>query len=121
MTRLQYWTLNLASLLLAALIGSEILMVHQLDRVATLVERAQAPLVQAQQDGPQIRALVQRTAMGAARDPALRDLLFKYGIALKIKPTSDAPASADAAGAPAPTLGAQLSAPPANSANPSTP
>ncbi len=109
MTRAQYWILNLASLGLALLIGAEIVSVHQLDRVATLVGKAQAPLVQAQQNAPQIRALVQRTAVGATRDPALRDLLLKYGIAFKIKPTAGSPASADASGAPS-ALGPQVSA-----------
>ncbi len=120
MTRLQYWILNATSLLLAALIGTEIWMVHQLDHVATLVGKAQAPLLQAQQDEPQIRALVQRTAVGAARDPALRDLLFKYGIALKIKPASVAPASAEPAAAPLSAFGSQISSAP-TAVNPPSP
>jgi hypothetical protein len=100
-TRAQYWTLNFASLAVALLIGAEILMVHQLDHVATMVEKAQGPLAQAQQNGPQVRALVQRTAVGATRDPALKDLLFKYGISFKVKPANDSAAPAGSPGSQA--------------------
>ncbi len=97
---MQHWILNLASLFLAFLIGGEILMVHQLDHVTTMVEKAQAPLVQAQQKGPQIHALIERTAVGATRDPALKDLLLKYGIA--VTPAKDAATSVDSTNVPAP-------------------
>ena len=59
------------------------------------MEKAQGPLVQAQQNAPQVRAMVQRTAIGATRDPALRDLLNKYGIDFKIKPAGNAAAPGD--------------------------
>jgi hypothetical protein len=85
--------LNGASVLLAALIGFEIHSVHQLADVTELLQRAQAPLVQAQQQEPQIQRLVQRTALGATRDPALQDMLTKYGFALTIKPNALTPAA----------------------------
>jgi hypothetical protein len=62
----------------------------QLDHVTTLVQRAQAPLVQAQQAAPQVQALIRRTALGATRDAALKDLLAKHGISLTEKPADDA-------------------------------
>jgi hypothetical protein len=101
-TPAQYWTLNAVSLLVAALIGFEIHSVHQLDDVTTLVQRAQAPLVEAQQQAPQIQRLIQRTAIGATRDPALKDLLAKYGISVAVNrgSASQAQASVISPGSP---------------------
>ena len=98
MTRAQYWTLNLVSLVVAALIGFEIHSVHQLDDVTTLLQTAQAPLVQAEQQGPQIQRLIQRTALGATRDPALKDLLAKYGISVTLNKDASAQTQASTSG-----------------------
>lgn len=118
-TRAQYWLINGASLFVALLIATEILSVHQLDNVTTLVEHAQLPLLQAQQATPQVQALVQRTAVGATRDPALKDLLQKYGISVTMK---SAPSAEATATAPAPSpIGAQLSSTPAANSSPATP
>ena len=124
-SRVQFWIINGASLIVAALIGCEIILVHQLDNVGTLVEQAQVPLAQAQQNGPQIQALVQRTALGATRDPALRDLLAKYGITLKEKPAPSATStdSTTTTTAPPPpgNVGAQVSSTSPVSASSATP
>jgi hypothetical protein len=97
-TRAQYWTLNAVSLLVAALIGFEIHSVHQLDAVTALVQRAQVPLIAAQQQAPQTQRLIERTAIGATRDPALKDLLAKYGIS--VTPGRDASTQAQASMSP---------------------
>jgi hypothetical protein len=104
-TRAQYWMLNAASLAVAALIGFEIHSVHQMDDVTALVQQAQAPLIEAQQQGPQIQRLVQRIAVGSTRDPALKDLLAKYGISLTVKraPGAEAASVANASAPPVPT------------------
>jgi hypothetical protein len=99
-TRAQYWMLNVVSLAVAALIGFEIHSVHQLDDVTALVERAQAPLVTAQQQAPQTQRLIQRTAIGATRDPALKELLAKYGISITANKNTGAQASASSADSP---------------------
>jgi hypothetical protein len=106
-TRAQFWMLNGASLLVAALIGFEIHSVHQLDDVTMLLQKAQAPLVAAQQQAPQIQQMIQRTAVGATRDPALKELLEKYGISVTVNPGS---ATANAASIHATTPSAASSA-----------
>ena len=77
MTRAQYWLINGVSLFVALLIALEIRSVHELDAASARAQKAQAPLQQAQQAEPQIQRLIQRTALGATRDPALKDLLAK--------------------------------------------
>jgi hypothetical protein len=116
-TRAQYWMLNAASLVVAALIGFEIHSVHQLDDVTTLLQKAQAPLVAAQQQAPQIQQLIQRTAVGATRDPALKELLQKYGISITVKSSATTPETASTS--PATTVGAQVSN--TTAASPSSP
>jgi hypothetical protein len=108
-TRTQYWLINGASVFVALLIALEIRSVHELDDASARTQRAQAPLVQAQREEPQFQRLIQRTAVGSTRDPALKDLLTKYGISVK-----PLPATADAAGAGPATLSTA-------SASPSTP
>jgi hypothetical protein len=101
-TRAQYWTINAVSLALAVLIGFEIRSVHQFDDVTSLLQHAQTPLLAAEQRAPQIQRLIQRTAVGATRDPALKDLLSKYGILVTLTPgsTPEAQTSAAPAGTP---------------------
>jgi hypothetical protein len=106
-TRTQYWLINGASVFVALMIALEIRSVHELDDASARTQQAQAPLVQAQRDEPQIQRLIQRTALGATRDPALKDLLAKYGITVKPLP-SDATASAPPA---APVATASFSTP----------
>lgn len=86
MTRAQFWILNLAALLLAAVIGFEMYSSDKLDEAQLLMRQAQLPLLQAQQVQPAARQMVARIARGAAIDPALKDLLVKYGFQVTITP-----------------------------------
>ncbi len=88
MNRLQYWLINGASLFVALLIALEIRSVHELDATSQRTVEAQAPVLQAEREAPQIKQLIQRTAEGATRDPALKDLLAKYGVTIKALPAN---------------------------------
>ncbi len=98
MTRTEFWILNFVSLALVAMIGFEMYSSDQLDRAQSLARQAQLPVLQAEQAQPTVRLMVERTAQGAARDPALRELLDKYGIKVTFRPPAggNAPATASA-------------------------
>jgi hypothetical protein len=77
--RAQFWTLNLASLVLAGIIGFEMYSSAQLDEMRERLILAEAPVLQFEQAQPLARNMVNETARAAARDPALKTLLAKYG------------------------------------------
>lgn len=55
-----------------------------------LARDAQALLIQTEQLKPLAERMVQRTALGSLRDPALKDLLAKYGIHVNASPSNPA-------------------------------
>ena len=93
-SRAQYWILNVASLLLALMIGFEMYSSDKLDEARGLARQAQLPLLEAQQVQPFARGMVERIARGAAVDPALKDLLVKYGFQVTIMPRPQAASAA---------------------------
>jgi len=93
MSRIEFWFLNLASLLLVSTISFEMYSSHQLDATQERTARAQIPILQDEQIQPTARRMVQRVAQGAATDPALKDLLTKYGFQITPRPDPTASAS----------------------------
>ena len=104
MNRVEFWILNFASLLIAGVIGFEMYSSHQLDETQDRAAQAQVPILQDQQMQPLARQMVQRIAQGSLNDPALKDLLTKYGFQITMPKTD-------------PTASASLAAP-TNPANP---
>jgi hypothetical protein len=89
-TRLEFWILTGFSLLLASVIGFELFSSDKLDETESLARQAQVPVMQDEQMQSLGRRMVERTAQGAARDPALKDLLSKYGFKVTITPVAPA-------------------------------
>ncbi len=88
MTRAQFWILNAASLLLAALIAFELYSNDRLDDSRERLREAQIPVLQAEQLQPLARRMVEQTARGAMTDPALKDLLARYGFKMTVTPAA---------------------------------
>jgi hypothetical protein len=85
-SRAQFWILNSVSLVLAGTIGFEMYSSDKLDEARDLERQAQIPILEAEQVRPLARQMVERIARGSAVDPALKDLLVKYGFQVTITP-----------------------------------
>ena len=88
-SRLQFWVLNLVSVVLAALIGFEMYSSIKLDEARDQLREAEAPALAFEAVQPLARNMVEETARGAAHDPELRRVLAKYGFQV------DAPVTAE--------------------------
>ena len=81
MNKLQFWALNLLSLVLAVLLLGHYFLAQRNDQLGQALARDQATLNSArQQIQPLFGQLTGRIAQGAQSDPQLRNLLIKYGL-----------------------------------------
>jgi hypothetical protein len=85
-SRAEFWILNFVSVALVAMIVFEMYSSDQLDRAQGRARLAQLPLLQEEQLQPFAQRMVELTAQGAVHDPALKDLLTKYGFRVTIRP-----------------------------------
>jgi hypothetical protein len=89
-TRAEFWILNGLSLFLALVIAFELFSSNALDEAQAREKQAQLPILQAEQLQPLARQMIERTAQAAIRDPALKDVLAKYGFKITPAATGDA-------------------------------
>jgi transcription elongation GreA/GreB family factor len=80
MNKLQFWGLNVVSLILALLLLSHFFFARHNNRLGQALERDRAAINKAQQLEGVLDQLAKRIAKGSDTDPKLKQILVKYGL-----------------------------------------
>ena len=80
MNKLQFWALNVVSLILAMLLLGHFFFVRRNNRLGQALERDRATITRAQQLEGVLDQLAKRIAKGSDIDPKLKQILVKYGL-----------------------------------------
>ena len=80
MNKLQFWVLNVASLVLAALLLGHFFFVRANNRLGQALDRERATISKARQLEAVLDQLAKRIAKGSDTDPKLKNVLVKYGL-----------------------------------------
>jgi len=80
MTRLQFIILSVVSGLLVILLGGNFLLLRMTQNAERDFGMARSEILQARQNQAIFQRLVAATAQASEKDPALRELLKKYGL-----------------------------------------
>ena len=80
MNRLQFWTLNLSALLLAALLLGHFFFAQHNDTLGAALERDRAAVANARQVEVVLDQLAKRIAVASKTEPQLKTVLVKYGL-----------------------------------------
>ena len=85
MNKLQFWALNVVSLLLAMLLLGHSIFVRHNNRLGQALERDRAIITKAQQCEGVLDQLAKRVAKGSDTDPQLKQILVKYGLKVTLE------------------------------------
>ncbi|MBI3850770.1 MAG: hypothetical protein HY298_10930 [Verrucomicrobia bacterium] len=85
MTKAQFWILNVASLVLAAVLLSHFFFVRHNNQLGASLSREQAYINNARQLETLLDQLAKRIAKGSETDPKLKDILVKYGMTVTLE------------------------------------
>ena len=85
MNKLQFWTLNIASLILAAVLLGHFFFVRHNNQLGAALSRDQAYINNARQLETVLDQLAKRIAKGSDIDPKLKDILVKYGMTVTLE------------------------------------
>ena len=80
MNKLQFWALNVGSLVLAALLLGHFFFVRANNRLGQALDRDRNVINNARQLEPVLDQLAKRIAKGSDADPKLKNILVKYGL-----------------------------------------
>ena len=80
MNKLQFWTLNIASLLLVFLLLGHFFFDQRNNRLGQALERDRAAINNARQLQAVLDQLSKRISQGSDSDPRLKTILIKYGL-----------------------------------------
>lgn len=80
MNKLQFWALNVVSLVLAALLLGHFFFVRANNRLGQALDRDRAAINNARQLEGVLDQLAKRIAKGSDTDPTLKNILVKYGL-----------------------------------------
>jgi hypothetical protein len=76
----KFWLLTFLAVVIALLIFIEIACENQVWHLENALNRGEAQVAVARQQNEMLRQLVQKMAMASEQDPAIADVLAKYGI-----------------------------------------
>ena len=85
MSKLQFWTLNIASLILAAVLMGHFFFVRHNNQLGASLTREQAYINNARQLETVLDQLAKRIAKGSDTDPKLKNILVKYGMTVTLE------------------------------------
>ena len=85
MSKLQFWTLNAASFILAAVLLAHFFFVRQNNLQNESLNREQAYIAQARQLETILDQLAKRIARGSDTDSKLKNILVKYGMKVTLE------------------------------------
>ncbi len=85
MNKSQFWILNLASLVLAALLLGHFFFQRHNNRLGDALNRERAYINQAAQLEAVLDQLGKRIAKGSDTDPKLKNILVKYGMTVTLE------------------------------------
>ena len=80
MTRVQFWILNLTSVLLVLLLIGHLVMAHLNSQLGKGVAEKRVFINNARQIEPILDTLSKRIARGSDADPRLKSILIKFGL-----------------------------------------
>ena len=80
MNKLQFWALNVGSLLLTTLLLGHFFFVRSNSRLSQALENDRATINKGRQLEAVLDQLAKRIAKGSDTDPKLKNLLVKYGL-----------------------------------------
>ena len=80
MNKLQFWALNVGSLVLTALLLGHFFFIRANNRLGQALDRDRAAINQGRQLEGVLDQLAKRIAKGSDTDPKLRNILVKYGM-----------------------------------------
>jgi hypothetical protein len=89
MNKFQFWTLNLASLLLVLLLLGHFFFAQHNNGLGQALERDRAAINNARQIEVVLDQLAKRIAQGAGTDPRLKNILIKHGLNLPSEPVGN--------------------------------
>ena len=85
MTKLQFWILNLASLILAGVLMGHFFFSRHNNQLSEALGREQAYIGNARQLETVLDQLGKRIARGSDTDPKLKNVLVKYGMTVTLE------------------------------------
>jgi hypothetical protein len=85
MNKFQFWTLNLAALILVSLLAGHFFFGRSNVRLGDALNRDRAAINQARQAETVLDQLAKRIARGSDTDPQLKTILAKYGLKVTLE------------------------------------